>query len=247
MDLNKIKNLPNPIETVFGGMQRRLSKVQFKQTTEQRGIIEAVLVVDSVLCAIIRKVKAEWDVTTHANYPLFNNHLAAEDRFLSPAELLIPITNIDLAHVSLDPKTLIGKYVTVSVVDGSRRALKAEYIGGIDDPSQSPFKVLQNVLYNARMLAGATATLTEQDSKAKEYLTKVENINETNLALINMSLDDWKGKVVRIKGDATYHNDTDKTQEFEIVVESEDFLKNANKTKMKTKNCHLPITIFSAR
>lgn len=240
------KQKENGIESAFRGAQRRLSKIQFKQSREEMGIIEAVLVVDSALYAIIRKVTKEWDVTNHAYYPLFNNYLEAQEDVLAPVELLIPIVNVDLSITNADPKTLIGKYVSVSVISGNR-AVKAEYMGSIDDPERGPLKVIQGILYNARMLAGATAKLTEEDSKAREYLAKVENINETNLALLSAQLKDWQGKVVRLKGDATYHNDTDATQEFEITVEAEDFFKQANETKMKTKNCHLPITIFSAR
>lgn len=236
----------NPIVETFGGVSRRLSKIQFRQSEEQLGRIEAVLVVDRVVNAIIRKTRGEWDEIDHENFPLFNNYLNADEDILSPVELLIPIINIDLSQGTFNPNTLIGQYATVSVIDG-RRALKAEYIGGVDNPEQGPLKVAQNLLYNARLLAGATAKLTEEDSKAKEYLTKIGNLSETNLALVNMSLDDWKGKVVTLTGDASYHKTTDATEEFELKVEVEDFIKGANKTKMKTKNCHLPITIFTAR
>lgn len=236
----------NVVPSTFGSVSRRLSKIQFKQTEEQLGKIESVLVVDRVLYAIIRKAKGEFDEINHESFPLFNNYLYVEDEYLSPVELLIPITNVDLAQGTFNPNTMIGQYATVSVVNGLR-AVKAEYIGGVDDPQQGPFKVLQNIFYNARMLAGATATLTEEGSKAKEYLSKIQNLNETNLNLVAMSLEDWKGKVVTLQNDAVYHKTTDATEEFEIKIEQEDFFKNSNGTKMKTKNCHLPVTIFSAR
>lgn len=236
----------NPITDTFRAVSRRVSKIQFKQSTEQLGRIESVLVVDRVAYAIIRKTKGEWDEINHENFPLFNNFLYVDDEYLSPVELLIPLINVDLSQGTFNPNSMIGQYATVSVADGLR-AIKAEYIGGVDDPEQGPLKVLQNVFYNARMLAGATAKLTEEGSKSKEYLSKIENLNETNLALVGMSLEDWKGKVVTLKNDATYHKTTDATEEFELKVEQENFFKNANDTKMKTKNCHLPITIFSAR
>ena len=240
------KKVENPILNLFGGVNRRLAKVQFKQTHEQLGRIEAVLVVDRVLYAIIRRTQGEWDEINHESFPLFNNFLHVDDEFLSPTELLIPITNVDLSQGSIQPNDMIGQYATVSVVD-NQRAVKAEYIGGVDDPEQGPFKLLQNVLYNARMLAGTTAKLTEEGSKAKEYLSKIENLNETNLAWIGMSFDDWKGKVVTLSNDAVYHKTTDAAEEFELKVEQENFFKKANNTKMKTKNCHLPVTIFTAR
>lgn len=236
----------NKISDTFGAVSRRVSKIQFKQSREELGRIESVLVVDRVAYAIIRKTKGEWDEINHENFPLFNNYLYVDDEYLSPIELLIPLINVDLSQGTFSPNSMIGQYATVSVVDGLR-AIKAEYIGGVDDPEQGPLKVLQNIFYNARMLAGATAKLTEEGSKAKEYLSKIDNLNETNLELISMSLEDWKGKVVTLKNDAVYHKTTDATEEFELKVEQENLFKNSNGTKMKTKNCHLPITIFSAR
>ena len=244
--MSKIGEYKNYVTESLGDVSRRLSKIQFRQTENFLGRIEAVLVVDRVLHAIIRKTQGEWDEINHENFPLFNNYLRAEEDVLSPVELLIPITNVDLSQGTFNPKDMIGQYASVSVVDGLR-AIKAEYIGGVEDPERGPLKVAQNVLYNARLLAGATATLAEEGSQSKKYLEKIASLNDTNLTLINMSLEDWKGKVVTLSGDASYHKTTDATEEFELKVEEEDFIKGANKTKMKTKNCHLPVTIFSAR
>lgn len=236
----------NPITERLGGVTRRLSKIQMKSTIEQQGIIESVFVVDNTCYAIIRKIRGEWNEIGHLNHGLFNNHLEADEDVLSPTELLIPLINVDLSLGAVDPKTFIGKYATVSVTEGSR-AIKAEYVGSIKDPSQSPLKVIQNALYNARLLAGATTKLTEEGSEARHFLKNVIDLSDEQMEAINWSLVEWKGKVVTLEGDAYYHKTTDAETEFELKIQAEDFIKNANETKMKTRNCHLPITIFSAR
>ena len=62
-----------------------------------------------------------------------------------------------------------------------------------------------------------------------------------------MSLEEFKGKVIKVEGDATYDRDTANKLEHEVIIESHDLIANTNKEPMKTKNCHLPVTIFSAR
>lgn len=236
----------NPVVNILGDVSRRLSRIQMAKTSSQHGIIESVLVVNNTVYAIIRKTRVEFDEVSHDYYPLFNNYLKSPEDSLTPTELLIPLINIDMSNNTLDPKDLIGRYAVVEVTDGNR-AIKAEYVGSVGDPSQGPLKISQTVLYNARLLAGATARLATADSESRKYLAEVAKLEDEALELLDQKLSEWKGKVVTVEGDANYHKTTDATQEFELKIKSEDFLKEANKTKMKTRNCHLPISIFSAR
>lgn len=224
---------------------RRLSALRIKRSTQEEGIIESAMVVNRTVYVIARRLKESFDGETgHSTINLFNNARGTDEEHISPFELLIPISNIDLALTPVNPKDLLGKYVIVSSM--KKRAIKAEFIGDINSTSQSPLQVMQAALENARSLAGSMEKLHENET-SKTFLKEKYNLTDDQLTLIGMSLEEFKGKVIRIEGDGTYHNDTDAELEHEVKIESYDLIKNTNKEKMKTRKCHLPVTIFSAR
>ena len=224
---------------------RRLSGLRIRRSLQEEGIIESVMVVNRVLYVIARRVKSSMTTDTdHSYQSLFNNDRHVREEALSPFELLIPVSNIDLAVTTVKPEELLGKYVSVSVLKG--RAVKAEYIGDLSGPSQSPLQLARAALENARSLAGV-ATRIEENEKARDFLKTQYNLTDDQLTLIGMSLEEFKGKVIKVEGDATYDRDTANKLEHEVIIESHDLIANTNKEPMKTKNCHLPVTIFSAR
>lgn len=232
----------------LGALTRRLASVQFKKSEQRLGIIESTFVADSTLYAIIRQAPPKKAPGSgHEIYPLFNNYLYTDEKKLSALEAFIPITNIDLSLVIINPKDLIGRYAMVTVI-GDNRAIKAEYTGTVKDPSQGPLKLVQNALYNARAQAGVNFSLLDEQSAAKPYLEKLIGLNETNKGLLELNVEDVKGKSVRIANDATHSNSTSKTEEGEIVVEdNSDLLANKNGLEMKSRDCHLPILVFTGR
>lgn len=224
---------------------RRLSGLRVRRSIQEEGIIESVMVVNRVVYVIARRLKESMTSDTdHPYVSLFNNDRHVREEALSPFELLIPVSNIDLAIASAKPEELLGKYVLVSVLKG--RAMRAEFIGDISSTSQSPLQLARAALENARSIAGV-ATRIEESKKAKDFLKDQYNLTDEQLTLIGMTLEQFKGKVIRVEGDATYDRDTAQKLEHEVIIESHNLIANTNQEPMKTKNCHLPVTIFSAR
>lgn len=227
-------------------LNKRLTGGNLSKSKNSLGIIETVFVVDSTVYAIIRHLKPVFDETGHSSYPLFNNHLGAVEEKLTPFEVVIMISNIDLEHSPIDPTTLIGKYANVLVI-GENRALSAEYIGKKETFGGVALKLGQNILYNARVLAGPDSDLLKENSVSKTYLKDQVKLTDDQLELLSQSMSDWKGKVVRVENDSTNHNTTNSTLESEYIIPNNSFIKGTNNTKMKTQDCHMPVTIFTAR
>lgn len=217
-----------------------------KKSSYKLGEIESVLVVDSTLYAVIRQLEPTFDETGHSVNLLFNNHLGANESKLSPFEVLVRISNIDLEHTLTDPYTLIGKFANVLVI-GENRAVSAEYVGKQETFGSIALKMSQNALYSARVLAGPDSSLLDEESVSKSFLKRNVKLTDNQLDLLDQKLSDWKSKVIRIENDSTNHNTTDQKLENELIIPSEDFFKEANNIKMKTRNCHLPVTVFTAR
>lgn len=213
---------------------------------ESTGIIESVLVIDSNLYGIIRRTDPIIGKETgHESYPLYGNDMNIDESVLSPFEVLNRIDNIDLSSLAVDPKTYIGGFVKIQ--ERNNVITRVQYIGN------SPFlldalKINQNALRSARKFIGDTGTLGE--GMAKEYLQRM-GLTDSQIELIaSNKISDWTDNLMRLQDDGTYHNDVDEEVKGEKILtmdELQNLISNYNKKKMKTKKCHLPVTIFSAR
>lgn len=241
----KNKESDNIVKRTAEMATRRLSGIHLRKTVEEEGIIESVMIVDRVVYVIARRVRAyTYTPSGHEYFALFNNERNIQEDVLSSFELFLPLSNIDLATTTIIPEDLLGKYVLVSLLNG--KAVKATYIGNVKAFEQTPLQVLRSALENARSLAGVGKKITEVD-KATKYLKEVHNVSSEQLELLNNSLKDFQGKVIRVEGDAVYDRDTATKKDVEVVIKSHDFIRDTNQQAMKTRNCHLPVSIFSAR
>lgn len=243
-----VKNIKLPSETkLFNKIEtasRSLSGFKIQKSSEEEGIIESVLVVNRVVYAVVRRSVDSYNETGHSSKGLFNNVRNIPEDNLSLFELLIPIYNIDLATSLIKPDELLGKYVMVSVLN--KKAIKAEYIGELENFKQSPLKLLSAAITNARSLAGAGERL-DKNTASRKFLQEKFNLTDDQLTLFEIPLKDVFGKTITIKDDAVYHKDTSKTTDKEVVIESHNLIRGTNQKSMKSRNCHLPVSIFSAR
>lgn len=164
----------------------------------------------------------------------------------SPYELLIPISNIDLSIQVLDLRKLIGGSVMVSELYG--KAVKAEYVGELTRPDETPLKFSRKIFDSVRNYIGAYTRLDDEQPSVVEVLDRFGIDRELSKKLYETSIEDWGGNVIRIENEAVFTNDVMQPKEGELIIKAHPELHKYLKERgMKTKLCHLPVKIFSAR
>lgn len=216
---------------------------------ESIGIIKTTLTRKGVLYAIVKRTKniTDYGKEGHDINEYYNckGELSAH----SPFELLIPITNIDLKKDIIDPLTLVGGKVLVTEID--RYAMKAEYIGELTELNESPLRIPRTILKSMRNYVGGFVPLDSSEQVVRERIEGFGYPLETLKKMYKYSVSDWEGKSVRFEKDAVSYRDVKEAVEGEVVVPAEDsieeLLRELDNSDMKTKKCHLPVKIFSAR
>lgn len=225
---------------------RELAKLRLRQAEQLFGVIESVLIVSKTVYVIAREALERFSEDSTDPYkPLFNNPRNIDESKLSPFELYMPVWNLHPESMAIQPEEMLGKQVLVNLIDN--KVVKCEYVGDLSRDKQTPLGVVQAVLENARTLAGAYEKLSD-NTLTRQYLKNEHNFSDDQVTALDTALSDYRGKVVRIKNDSTFHNTTDAKQPFEVLLDNKsDLIKGTNKLQMKTRNCHLPVTVFSAR
>jgi len=222
--------------------------IQNYASVESIGYIHSILQVDKHVYAIIMRADSpDFDISCADGLDgasFFN--CVGDFHSKSPYELLIPITNIDLSIDIIDPRTLIGGSVLVSELFGE--AVKAEYIGELERTDQLPIKISKKVFNSIRNYVGAYTRLDSDEKSVQDVLNRFGIDQELSKKLYETDIHDWAGNVIRFENEAVYTNDVMQPKDGEIIIKPiEDLQRHIHEKGMKTKNCHLPVKIFSAR
>lgn len=222
--------------------------IKIEASTEEYGYIYSVLQVNKTIYAIIVDAKSpnfDFTCTNGLDGARFFN-CEGDFSSKSPYELLIPISNIDLSIHVLDPRTLIGGKVLVSILNGD--AVKAEYIGEIDNTGETPLKIPRTLFKSLRNYIGAYTRLDDESPEVEQARELLGLDHELAKKLYETDIKDWNGVVVRYENEAVYTNDVMQPKDGEVIITPiGDVAKHIQEKGMKTKNCHLPVKIFSAR
>ncbi len=216
---------------------------------ESIGVITSTLTRKSILYAIIKRTKNITDYGRDGHDISEYYNCKGDVNAHSPFELLIPITNIDLKRDVVDPLTLIGGKVLVTEID--RYAMKAEYIGELTELNESPLRIPRTILKSMRNYIGGFVPLDSSEQVVRERIEGFGYPLETLKKMYKYSVSDWDGKSIRFEKDAVNYRDIKEAVEGEVIVPAadsiEELLRELDNNDMKTKKCHLPVKIFSAR
>ena len=224
------------------------TRSKMRTSMESVGIIDSILTVDSVLYVIAYRAESITQFNKDHEHiePIKEYYNCQGDiNAYSVYELLMPITNIDLKREVLDPRTLIGSKVMVSEINGL--AVKAELITNIDEFNESPLKIPRALLSSIRNYIGAYTRMDSDEDRVTSLVDKL-GLTDTTKKLYDKSANDFSGKVWSYDNNAVYGRDTAKLKDGEDSLKPiEGFARHVTNESMKTKNCHLPVKLFSAR
>lgn len=223
------------------------TRQKMKTSMESLGIVDSVLVVNKTVYVIAHRVKAlSKNMQLHANEAVEYYNCQGDVTVHSPFELLMPLINIDLSRDPIDPRVLVGGSILVSEVNG--QAIKAEYVGELSELNESPIAVPRAVFQSIRNYLGSYTALNDKDERVQSI------VNQFGLSgvvddIYKSSAMDWIGSVVSFENDGDYTKDSHSTkQDGRLTIKPIDSLvRHANGEDMKTKLCHLPVKLFSAR
>lgn len=243
-----IKDSFNELSTYNGNKSTIHNRLVLERSVQSVGIVDSVMTTDSIVYAIIRRCGSDpdnFDLSTPDGYYNCNGDVTC----YSPFELMIPLININLSVVPLNPQQLVGGKVLVSEIDGI--AMKAEYIGILNEVNESPVNIPRTVLTSIRNYIGGYVKLDSDDLQIRNAVDSFGIPQDTLKKLNSYSVSDWSGNVVRFDTDAVMYRDVKQQDQGELVLKDNDSLsqliRHINQKDMKTKRCHLPTTLFSAR
>lgn len=216
---------------------------------ESIGVIVNTSSRNGVLYAIIKRTKNKSEYGKEhsgevSEYYNCNGDINAH----TPYELSIPISNVDLKKDVVDPLSFLGGKVLVTEIN--KYAMKAEYIGSLVELNESILNIPRTIFKSMRNYVGGFVSLASTEDTVRERLDGFGYPKETYDKMYKYSVQDWLGKSVRFENDAVYFRDVKEAVEGELVIPASDTLdetRDLDNTDMKTKKCHLPVKIFSAR
>lgn len=224
------------------------NRLVLERSKQSIGIISSIMTTDNVVYAIIARIGSQPDTYDLSEKDGYYN-CDGDPASYSPFELMIPIINVQLDLNPIDPKQLIGGKVLVSEIKGV--AMKAEYIGKMTEVNESPLNIPRSTLATLRNYVGGYMKLDHKDPQIRDVIDELGIPIDVLTKLNTYTVSEWDGNVVRLSSDAVMYRDTGKQVQGEIVIQDLDnlgaFIRNINRKDMKTKECHLPTILFSAR
>ena len=221
---------------------------QLNETVESIGIIDSITIINNILfCVAYRKDHTRENVDVEKEY--YNCKFPMYMHMYSIWELMFPIKNIDLTLDIVDPTSFIGKYVKVKEINGL--VVEMEYISELTALNLSPISITRTVLNNIRGLLSVQSLSDDNDYADKVY--RGFGINKAVLKDLyseEYSIEKTSGQVLVLKGDAqmTQETSTPPDNVRAINVPRVDVPnKNSGQTEQKSKKCHFPAIVFSAR
>lgn len=214
--------------------------------TDSMGVVRNAIVKGSTLYVIAYRVKnLNKDNAQHKQLEFFNCLGDVENYGLG--ELFMPVINIDLSRDIVDPRKFIGGKVLVTEIDNI--PVKTEFIGQLDEINESPYKVARTVLRSIRNFIGPTTRLDDTSSMAEDIVKAFGATSEQMKKIMELTIDNTKeGDVFIVQGQGVYSQDTSEAPEGVIVIKADsETSRHLEDNPMKSKKCHLPVKIFSAR
>ena len=216
---------------------------------ESVGVISSIMTTNNTVYAIIKR-STDDDCDSHSGVNEYYN-CKGDVNMHSPYELYVPLINIHLNKDKFNPQSLIGGKVLVRELKGT--VLKAEYIGELTEVNESPSKVSRSVLQSFRNMVGDNVSMTDTSPDVLSALSELDITQDMVKKLNKYSVSDLEGNIVRFDADAPPYRDVMKQINGEFVINNSDndsigqLIKHVNQKDMKTQECHLPTTLFSAR
>lgn len=213
--------------------------------TDSMGIVHSALVQGNTLYVVAQRIVNLKQSSNHHDDVEFYNCFGEIENY-SMYELLMPVVNIDLSYDIVDPRKFIGGKVLVTEIDNI--PVKTEFIGQLDEINESPVKIARTVLRSIRNFVGPTARLDAQDELTESVIRGFGYNPELMKKLMEHSVLDNEGVVFNLSGEGQFTQDTSQNPEGIVSIKTvADMNRHLNESPMKTKKCHLPIKIFSAR
>lgn len=244
---NIIANTASKAYVGFKSGEFNTTRQKMKTSMESLGIVDSVLVVNKTIYVIAHRVEPlSKNIKDHAGEAVEYYNCNGDVNAFSPFELLMPIINIDLSRDTLDPRVLIGGSVLVSEING--QAIKAEYVGELEELNESPLAVPRAVFSSIRNYIGAYTTLNSKDERVQSIVNQF-GVGDVVNDIYQTSAMDWIGNVVSFEKDGDYTKDSHGTkQEGRLTIKPvENLTRHLNGEDMKTKLCHNPVKLFTAR
>lgn len=214
--------------------------------TDTMGVIRNAIVKGSTLYVIAYRLKNLNKANDeHEQREYFNCQGAVEN--YGYGELFMPVINIDLSRDIVDPRKFIGGRVLVTEIDNI--PVKTEFIGQLDEINESPFKVARTILRSIRNFIGPTTRLDDNSLTSQDIVRAFGATPDQMKQIMSLTVENTKeGEVFIIQGQGVYSQDTSEPPEGVTVIKStSDFSRHLEDNPMKSKKCHLPVKIFSAR
>ena len=244
---NTIANAASKAYVGFRSGEFNTTRQKMKTSIESLGIVDSVLVVNKTIYVIAHRVQPRSkNIQAHEGEAVEYYNCNGDVKAYSPFELLMPIINIDLSRDHLDPRDLIGGSVLVSEVNG--QAMKAEFVGELEELNESPLDVPRALLSSIRNYVGSYTTLNNKDERVQSIVNQF-GIGDVVDEIYKTSSMDWIGNVVSFEKEGDYTKDSHATkQEGRLVIQAvENLTRHLKGEDMKTKLCHNPVKLFSAR
>lgn len=229
----------------FKSGEYNTTRSKMKTSLESLGVIESILVVNKTVYVIASRVRQlSQDKRDHNIVEYFN--CAGDLENYSPFELLMPITNIDLSRDVLDPRILIKGKVLVSEING--QAAKCEFVGELEELNESPLAVPRALLQSFRNFLGAGESFYSKEERVTDLIQQF-GLSDIVDDLYEHKASDWAGNVITYNSEGDYTMDsTGRKQSGRVTIKPmENLTRHLTGTTMKSKMCHLPVKLFSAR
>ena len=162
-------------------------------------------------------------------------------------EMYFPLSNLHLGVGLVDPRQLIGHTVKVTLIN--KVIQEVEYVGSLTNLADTGSGVSYFMLRAARALIGNLVPLNDEAPTVKEALKALGITQEVIDGLYKYDIKDFIGKVVNVDTDAKMYQETATPPEGVVTVKepTPSWVSNKEEGDMKTKNCHIPLKMFSAK
>lgn len=252
---NTVKNLNTRIDEInqmysestsvgykFGQLDG--ARNQINKSYVELGVIKGVFTEGTTILVVAERLNS---TSAHPSIP---EYFGTDPDYLENygwREYYHPLTNLHLSTSLVDPTQLIGHTVKVTLINNIVQ--EVEYIGSLTNLSDTGSGINGYLLRVARSLIGNLVPLNDESESVKQVLRKLGIDQATIDGLYKYDINDFIGKVVNVDTDAKYYQETTTPQDGVITVKEPTsmWVDKKESGEMKSKNCHIPVKMFSAK